>query len=218
MGPALGELEKRITADAENELTPYRFGHSVGVMNEAERIAVKAGIDPQKCRVAGILHDIAREYTAKQYAALGVRTGSDVRKGEGEVLLHGFAAAELGKIRYGIKDREILEAVRWHTTGRPGMGPVAQAVFVADYTEPGRTGPHHDRVREVFERYGLLSAVAEECRMTVQYRCGKNFLLPEAAEGEYPVPGSICVYSVETLNWAVAGLRKMRGITAPEEE
>jgi len=218
MAVSLIVLEKRILADAEKELTPYRFRHSVGVRKEAERIAVKEGIDPKKCRVAGILHDIAREYTPEKYAALGVKASPDVTRGEGEVLLHGFAAAVIGQTRYGIEDEEILEAVRWHTTGTPGMGPVAQAVFVADYTEPGRIGAHHDRVREVLSRYGLLSAVAEECRMTVQYRCGKNFLLPEDPAGEYPVPGSICIYSVETLNWAVSELRKVRGITAPEEE
>jgi predicted HD superfamily hydrolase involved in NAD metabolism len=47
-------------------------------------------------------------------------------------------AAELAREDLGVEDGEVLDAVRAHTTGEPGMGPLALALFVADKIEPGR--------------------------------------------------------------------------------
>lgn len=56
-------------------------------------------------------------------------------------LWHPHAGANLAYHHWGCRNREILDAVRCHTLGRPGMGKLAQAVFVADYIEKGRRFP-----------------------------------------------------------------------------
>ncbi len=53
-------------------------------------------------------------------------------------LLHAKLGAAFAKEVYGITDEEILSAIRWHTTGKPGMTDLEKIVFIADYIEPGR--------------------------------------------------------------------------------
>ena len=53
-------------------------------------------------------------------------------------ILHGKAGAVILRERFGITDREFLEAVSCHTTGMPGMSDLAKIVYIADYIEPNR--------------------------------------------------------------------------------
>lgn len=53
-------------------------------------------------------------------------------------LIHPFWAAEVAKREYKIKDEDILNAIRYHTTGRAGMSVLEKIVFIADYIEPNR--------------------------------------------------------------------------------
>ena len=53
-------------------------------------------------------------------------------------LLHGKAGACLARDKFGVEDEELLDAIRYHTTGRPEMTLLEKIVFVADYIEPNR--------------------------------------------------------------------------------
>ena len=145
-----------IRQELERRLSPHRYAHSIGVMEEAVRIGEKVGVPAEQCALAGLLHDAAREFTPAQYAWLGL-------EGDNGALLHAKASEILAKSRYGVQDPEILEAIACHTTGKAGMGILAQILFVADYTEAGREGAHFDKVRRILERDGLLAAVLAEC-------------------------------------------------------
>ena len=68
---------------------------------------------------------------------------------EWPILLHGPLAAELARRDLGVEDEEVREAVRHHTTGGPGMGSLALALFVADKIEPARTGPNVEELRDL---------------------------------------------------------------------
>ena len=65
------------------------------------------------------------------------------------MLLHGPLAAHWLRQRYGVEDSQVLEAVGWHTTARPGLGPLAKLVFLADKLDPEKATryPFLDRVR-----------------------------------------------------------------------
>ena len=65
------------------------------------------------------------------------------------VLLHGKAGAVILKKKFGIRDEEILNAVRWHTSGRPDMSGLEKIVYMADFLEPGRK--YHEMVRYILE-------------------------------------------------------------------
>ena len=126
------------------------------------------------------------------------------------LLRHGKAAAMIASAKFRITDFDVLDAVMWHTTGRAGLTRLGQVLFVADYTEAGRTGEHFDRVRTVLARFGLMAAVAEECRLTILYRASKH-LIPMDEQETFAAPADINMYTVETLNWALGELARERG-------
>lgn len=63
--------------------------------------------------------------------------------------MHAKVGAYLTKQLFHITDEDIINAVRYHTTGRPGMSLLEKIVFTADYIEPGRNKqPNLDILRE----------------------------------------------------------------------
>ena len=89
------------------------------------RLAEIFGADVEKCRLAGILHDCAKELSPKQYFWMGLKPDCEDDFEGKQVLLHAEAGAILAKERYGVCDSEVLEAIRCHITGKP-LVPVQQ--------------------------------------------------------------------------------------------
>lgn len=174
--------------DVSMLMSRKRFEHSVGVMHECERLAQIFGADIDKCRLAGLLHDCGKELSAQQYRWLGIKYEGKADYDAKEVLLHARAGAILASERYGITDPDILEAIECHVTGRPEMGIAAQILFVADYTEPGRTGDMFDAVRKKIDEGSLELAMLEECDRVIKYNMDKK-------------GARVCVEGVRTRNW-----------------
>lgn len=189
---------REIYEDLKRLLSAKRFTHSVSVMEESVRLAKLFGADLEKCRLAGLLHDCAKELTEQQYRWLGLKTAHLGDYDVIRVLLHGEAGAILAEARYGIGDPEILEAIRCHITGKPEMGLAAQIVYVADFTEPGRCGAHFDAVRKQVENGSLQGAILTECEDTIRYKLSQN--------------GQLCTETVRTRNWILQEMhRKAEG-------
>jgi predicted HD superfamily hydrolase involved in NAD metabolism len=139
---------------ARKRLSDKRYFHTLRVAETAERLAEIHGLDPKKARLAGLLHDAAREVGKEELLHVAEEDGLAVGDFERErpMLLHGPVAAELARRDLGVKDGEILDAVRSHTTGEPEMGPLALTLFVADKIEPGREGPGVENLRELVRK------------------------------------------------------------------
>ena len=120
-------------------LSTARRNHCVRVGRLARRLASQFGASPAKAYTAGFLHDIARELGDESLKSMIDETGKTVEIWEEShpLLLHGKVGAVIAG-RYGVTDREILEAIEDHVTGRPEMGPTSRVVFAADYLEPKR--------------------------------------------------------------------------------
>ena len=127
--------------------------HILRVEEIAVGLAEVHGVDAQKARVGALLHDLARARRPEELLAMaeGFGIGVGALEERMPIFLHGPIAASLARERYGVEDPEILEAVRAHTTGRAGMGPVARVVFLADKLDPtkDRRYPFNSEVREV---------------------------------------------------------------------
>ncbi|MGE5554458.1 MAG: bis(5'-nucleosyl)-tetraphosphatase (symmetrical) YqeK [Betaproteobacteria bacterium] len=160
------ELAEAVAA----RMTPARFAHARRVAEVARELAERHGHDGEKAFLAGILHDLARDVDPSHLLQMAITFG--IVKHEEEVLvpvlLHGPVAACLASAEFGISDPEILEAIAVHTTGSPGMGGVAQTVYVADAVEPGRTYPEAEEGRRLAAR-DLRQAVAFVARATLRY-------------------------------------------------
>ena len=121
-------------------LDERRLGHSLAAEKEAIRLAAHHGEDWQKAALAALLHDLCRcdaaewqlGYLRKHAVKLSEEWQQDPQ------LWHGPCAAVYICRELGITDREIIRAVRWHTTGHPGMTDLDKVVFLADKIEATR--------------------------------------------------------------------------------
>ncbi len=131
-----------------------RFAHTLGVAETASRLAAVYGADRQKALIAGLLHDCAKPMTGEKLLDFCKRHGIGVTEAEQKApsLLHAKAGAYLARQEYGVEDTDVLNAIRYHTTGRENMSLLEQIVFVADYVEPGRDkAPRLAQIREMAE-------------------------------------------------------------------
>lgn len=88
----------KIYEDVKQLLSLKRFTHSIGVMEESARLGKIFGADPEKCRLAGLLHDCAKELTKQQYKWLGIKILECGDYDGKQVLLHGEAGAILARV------------------------------------------------------------------------------------------------------------------------
>jgi predicted HD superfamily hydrolase involved in NAD metabolism len=165
------------TADdfARARLSDKRYGHTVRVADTAESLAREHGLDPARTRLAALLHDAARETEPEEYLRLADEWGLPVGDPERQSpkLLHGPVAAELARRELGVEDDEVLAAIRAHTVGRAGMGPLALALYVADKIEPARDYPSVHKIRELASK-DLYEAAAESLRRAIAHNEGRG--------------------------------------------
>jgi len=153
-------------------LSPYRYSHSLGVAEWAVRLARLNGADTaliQKAYIAGILHDLAKEFPERDMRDICEKSGGSPA---GQIspahLLHGFAAAAYAHEHMGVGDPDILEAMRLHTTGAPGMTLLGKLIFIADMTEPLRDYDGADELRALALK-DMDGAVARALEMKMEF-------------------------------------------------
>ncbi len=124
----------------ELNLSRSRLEHSLSTALICIELCSRFGIDEFKGKIAGIAHDIARETPIDNKLISTIDDDYLISDEEklNPVLLHGRIGARMLRKNFNLNDNEILQAIRWHTTGHPDMGKLGQILFIADYIEPGR--------------------------------------------------------------------------------
>ena len=135
----MSELEIKIEKDIKNILKEERYKHSIGVMEMAEKLANYYGLDKQKARVVGLAHDIAKEMTWEEVCIYIKENNIKLTKLEEEnrQLIHSRLGADICKKRYSF-DKQMANAILYHTTGNPNMDMFAKVIFMADKIEKRR--------------------------------------------------------------------------------
>ena len=130
-----------IKSDLQKVLKKSRYVHTLGVAGLAKDMAEAFDVNPNQAYLAGLLHDCAKHYSNEQLIETCVKNDimiSDYEK-KAPYLLHGKVGAYIAEKKYNIEDEQVLNAVKWHTTGKSDMTKLEQIIFCADYIEPGRT-------------------------------------------------------------------------------
>ena len=143
---------KKLRMRIEKVQDAKRFEHTLGVCYTAACLAMVHGADVRAAQIAGLLHDCAKCMSDKKRLAICEKAGLEVTDPErrNPFLLHAKVGAYLAETKYGYEDHDILNAVRYHTTGRPEMSLLEKIVFIADYLEPGRKqAPNLDKLRQL---------------------------------------------------------------------
>lgn len=120
--------------------TEQRFLHTLGVQYTAANLAMCYGANIEKARLAGLLHDVAKQRMPLDFLKLCEQYQISVKEIEKKnpSLLHAKVGAALAKEQFQIQDAEILQAIVFHTTGRPNMSLLEKIIFLADFIEPNR--------------------------------------------------------------------------------
>lgn len=124
----------------QSSLSLKRYIHTMGVVEAALKMCDAYGGDRLKVHTAALLHDCAKDYPDEMKR----RFCKEFHVPVDEIMLssidltHAFLGAEVARREYKVDDEEILDAIRYHTTGRKNMTLTEKIVFIADYIEPNR--------------------------------------------------------------------------------
>lgn len=124
----------------KSRLNEKRYYHSMCVADEAKRLASKYGADEDKAYLAGLLHDITKNSTKQEHLQYFSDFGiilNDIEK-NAEKLWHAMSGAGYIEHILKIKDAEIIDAVRYHTTAKADMSLLCKILYLADFTSLDR--------------------------------------------------------------------------------
>lgn len=134
------------------------YRHTLSVAQTMLDAAEAAGISEEQAVTAGLLHDLCKplkpDALAEKAKRYGITQYLDVPN-----LLHGPVAAEEARRELGVQDEAVIDAVRWHTTGRAEWGRVGQVLFYADFSEPRRPHPQAAEARRILTERGFNAAL-----------------------------------------------------------
>ena len=134
------EISQNLRKELEKTLKPDRFDHTLGVAYTSASMAFVYGVDVQKALIAGMLHDCAKCMSHDEQVKICEKNKIDITEVErrNHSLLHAKVGMYLAQTKFDIDDPDILNAIRWHTTGREDMSLLEKIVYIADFIEPNR--------------------------------------------------------------------------------
>lgn len=152
----------------KERLSDYRFYHSVCVAESAAQLAKRFGADEEKARVAGILHDVMKEETKENQLAVIEKAGMKMTELEkkNKKVYHQMSGAAYVKEELGITDDEIINAIRYHTTGRRSMSLLEKIIYLADFISADRDYEDVDVMRRKVEE-GMEEGMLYAFRYTI---------------------------------------------------
>lgn len=125
-----------------------RYKHSLRVAHLAQNLAQIYDLDEEKAYMAGLIHDCAKYNEEKYIEKLNIDTSSYKITSLKDPVLHSFLGAEVANKVYNISDKDILDAIKYHTTGKESMTSLEKIIFIADAIEPKRDFEGIDSIRD----------------------------------------------------------------------
>lgn len=152
-------------------LPDEKVQHCVFVAEYLSSFAPSLGLSHDDAAVAGLLHDLCRAMPPADLLAQAEEYGIPILPYHEQkpILLHGPLAAEKVKRDLGIDNPDIYEAIYWHTTGKAGYGLLGQALYFADFAEPGRHYPEAASAREILRTHSFPKALCYAADVKVNY-------------------------------------------------
>lgn len=164
--------------EIKRRLSKERFYHSLNVADEAKKLAVHYGADSEKAFTAGLLHDIIKDTGKYEQLKILEQNGiilTDTEKSSAKTW-HAMAGAIFIEKNLNVQDKEIISAVRFHTTGKEKMTLLEKVIYIADFISADRSYPGVEIMREKAYR-SLNEAMLE----------GLQFTIIENVRNAYPI-------------------------------
>lgn len=145
------DIEK-IKKYLSDNLSGYRCRHTFGVADEAVKLAKRYGADEESAYIAGLLHDCAKEIPGDEALEI-LRNNYHIEPNAMMLselkLLHGTLGACIAQSVLDVYDTDILDAVKYHTTGKANMSQLGKVIYIADYIEPNRVYDDVEKLRKL---------------------------------------------------------------------
>lgn len=135
---------------AQKALSKKRYEHTLAVARLSGELAEVYGADVTAAKAAGLLHDIAKEIPADVQFTILKESGiiNDTSLLANPNVYHGITAFFTVPKWFSVTDEDVLNAIRYHTTGRRGMSLLEKIVYVADVVSYDRTYKEAEKLRE----------------------------------------------------------------------
>lgn len=146
--------EEEIKTVLKKRMNEHRYKHSLNVAERAVFLAEKNGADVEKARFAGLIHDICKGIPKEEQLEIiknaGIELDEDTLKSP--ALWHSVAGAVYCERELGVTDKDVLNAVRYHTSGRGNMSILEKVVYMADLTSAERNYPDAEYTRNLTDK------------------------------------------------------------------
>ncbi|MBN1047613.1 bis(5'-nucleosyl)-tetraphosphatase (symmetrical) YqeK [Clostridium botulinum] len=153
----------------KENLNSNRYNHTLGVVETARKLAEVNKISIEKAEIAALAHDVAKNLSLQKMQSIIEKNNIELTNTEKENsnLWHSIIAPIEARNKLKINDEDILDAVRWHTTGKENMSILTKIIYIADMIEPGRDFPGVEKIRQTtFENLdeGVLLGLTESMK------------------------------------------------------
>lgn len=166
----VNELKQQLV----QRLSTARYEHVLRVAETAKLLAIKYQMSVEQAEQAALFHDIAKCMDKDDLRLHLVRGNEDSRLTSfHHELWHAPVGAMIAHDEFGLEDEDVLNAIRYHTTGRADMSRLEKLIYIADMIEPGRSFPGVDILRQRAEE--SLDIAMEACiYQSVQFLVNKR--------------------------------------------
>lgn len=168
-------------------MSEKRYLHTLGVEKAAANLCKIHGGDTEGMQIAALLHDVAKELTKEQHIEICKKYNvvlTELELGEPKTL-HQITGSIIAEKEFGIVDKDIINAVRYHTTAKADMSLAEQIIYIADYIDETRDYPDVDKMRALAEE-----SLDKACVMALQYTIVKL-----ANNGRQIHTDTVCAYN-----------------------
>ncbi|WP_448820112.1 bis(5'-nucleosyl)-tetraphosphatase (symmetrical) YqeK [Cetobacterium sp.] len=169
-------------------LSKKRYEHSIRVLNTALALGEIYNANLNEIAIASLLHDYAKEFTREELIKISKEHFTEETKDyiTNVEILHSYVASYIAKDKFKIDNTDILNAIKFHTTGRKNMSLVEKIVYVADAIEPKRDYPYVEEIRDL-ALVNLNKAILLEVNKKIEHLIKGNYV--------------IHINSIEMRNW-----------------
>jgi len=158
----------------KERLPEKRYTHVLGVVDTAVDLAKEFNVSEAKAKTAAILHDVAKFSDRDWMKSIIVSENMDPLLLEYHAeLWHAPVGAYLAKTEFGVEDEDVLNAIRYHTTGRENMSDLEKVVYIADLVEPNRKFSGVEELRQLKEQ-GLDVMMEASVKHSIEFLESKN--------------------------------------------
>lgn len=178
---------QKLRKSLKAKLSAARYEHTLSVSFTAVALAMRYGYNLEKAELAGLLHDCAKGFDDETMIQKCQKKKVPLTEEElnAPAVIHAKLGAVLAKDKYEIEDEEILDAIRYHTTGRENMTLLDKIIYVADYIEPRRNkAPHLDELRKL-AFIDLDEALFQIMKNTLEYLESRGGSIDSMSERAY---------------------------------